>query len=242
MAVTLKVFTCFPNLPKELRLKIWRHAAFIPRDVSLRIGWWNLEKINSGVSNSLPLTPHYFFGMCRPPTILSTCHESRKVGLCHYNLCFGTEVKYEHPQITISQAPNIYLNLDVDTIYFMNTNELYNIDHEARMAIVYDLARQCYVSGLKSFAYNMTDFVSVKRLASGLLPDEDITYFAEFMYELHYMKEVMLFIPAKLLTEASAFDNRRIRQTLLDAKPPYSIDLIGGRNSLHRTRKLLLLG
>jgi 2EXR family len=218
VAVTLKVFTCFPNLPKELRLKIWRHAAFIPRDVSLCVGSWNLEKINSGVSNSLPLTPHYFFGMSRPPTILSTCHESRKVELCHYNLCFGTEAKYEHPQITISKAPNIYHNPDVDKICFMNAEELCNIDHEARIAILCDLVRECCMKKVQFFAYNMTSLATVKLLDNGGLPFEIVDYFMEFMKGLHFIKEIKLFVPAKLLANASPFDDSRIRIILLEAK------------------------
>lgn len=68
-------FTLFPELPIELRLKIWEHA-FPARVVNLIYDQYHdrFHSYNSSI-----------------PTLLHIHHETREMGLKIYQLCFGTE-------------------------------------------------------------------------------------------------------------------------------------------------------
>jgi len=93
----MEKFTLFPNLPFELRSKVWR-STLRPRNVGIKIrfkdagfgGWMARE-------SSPP-----------PPMALQICRESREEALRHYILSFGTA---RHP-------PTIYFNYHIDSLYF----------------------------------------------------------------------------------------------------------------------------
>ncbi|KAN0117348.1 hypothetical protein V8E51_003325 [Hyaloscypha variabilis] len=85
-------FTKFPELPTEMRLKIWAYAAKTQRLLELQYC----------------IVDRKFFTFQKLPAILHTSQESRGVGLSYYHLSFGTD---KHP-------PDTYFNSDNDIIYF----------------------------------------------------------------------------------------------------------------------------
>lgn len=86
------VFTKFPELPTELRRKIWAFASRQPRSIELMYAWVDRE----------------FLNLKHPPAVLHACFESREVALYFYTLSFGTQ---NHP-------PKIYFNPVEDIVYF----------------------------------------------------------------------------------------------------------------------------
>lgn len=69
------VFALFPDLPIELRMKVWEHA-FPARVVNLIYDQYH-DRFHSFNST--------------PPLLLHVHRESREMGLKLYHLCFGTE-------------------------------------------------------------------------------------------------------------------------------------------------------
>ncbi|TAQ88116.1 hypothetical protein B7494_g3580 [Chlorociboria aeruginascens] len=98
-------FTLFPDLPCELRIKIWKLAEPGPRTVRIQYNMnyksWNGKFIAD------------FKGWTSPdpaPTILHVCQESRAEALRTYSPAFGS---YFH-------APKVYINFSIDTLKFDN--------------------------------------------------------------------------------------------------------------------------
>lgn len=86
------VFTLFPDLPIELRLKIWEHA-FPGRVVNLIYDQYH-DRFHSFNSTT--------------PMLLHIHRETREMGLKLYQLCFGTE----------SFEPRIYFDFNKDILLF----------------------------------------------------------------------------------------------------------------------------
>jgi len=63
-----RAFTLFPNLPVELRLKIWK-ATVIPRSLSY-YSWVDIEGTSRGSITTIPYTP----------AILHVSGEAREIG------------------------------------------------------------------------------------------------------------------------------------------------------------------
>jgi hypothetical protein len=109
-------FTLFPQLPFELRLKIWRHCAPPPRIVA--IGY------KKGSSAEKGQTFISYAGWRRPkpiplvvwtspdpvPTTLHICHESRQEAMKSYGPSFGS----------VFHQGEIYFNFAKDTLRFGN--------------------------------------------------------------------------------------------------------------------------
>ena len=77
----LESFTLFPDLPKELRLKIWNYSSHQSRTLFLGGGWY-LERKNL---NKLPTES--IENNNKVPAVLHTCSEARLEGLKHYTAC-----------------------------------------------------------------------------------------------------------------------------------------------------------
>jgi hypothetical protein len=91
------VFHYFPQLPPELRRKIWYHALPGPRVVSFDF-----------VHRSRDSMPHFETNH-GPPTLLHVCNESREVALESYDLAF---------QPKGSSRPAFYFAFKRDTLCF----------------------------------------------------------------------------------------------------------------------------
>jgi hypothetical protein len=106
MESSLPGFTLFPELPLELRLKIWSFITPGPRTVSIKYKGLSFYSIGKGFSAAA--------GWRSPdpvPIILHICRESRNEALKSYQLAFGS---YLHPG-------RIYFDFSKDTLRFGNS-------------------------------------------------------------------------------------------------------------------------
>jgi hypothetical protein len=118
-------FECFPKLPLELRLKIWKALCFIPRNVGLwakPLGaddFWNdfgeLERLFKFVTN------------LGAPAILHTCREAREEGLKYCTLAFGDD-RWGHVPALAAHVhfpldPKFYFNFDIDVPCLVPSND-----------------------------------------------------------------------------------------------------------------------
>jgi hypothetical protein len=105
-------FGMFPNLPFELRLKIWKFTFPGPRNVGIQI---RFKDFGFGGWMSRKRTP-------TPPVALQVCHESREEALKCYILSFGTSL---HP-------PTVYYNYKIDTLCFGDGPDIHSLFPERK--------------------------------------------------------------------------------------------------------------
>ena len=91
-------FTCFPDLPLELRNKIWMRACLEPRTFTLAVK--TDHKFGRTVQGWLP-----------NPSVLSVNFESREEAKKHYEFCAQSK---GNPDAFSLKTSGIYLNFDVD--------------------------------------------------------------------------------------------------------------------------------
>jgi len=158
-------FTCFPDLPSELRCKIWKFAAFVPRDVSV----WSS---NFGENIGIPLRAgeddetHLMIWKLKsptpPPTILSVSVESRTEALRYYKLDFGTTHTFR--DFSFSTNPCIYINFDVDRVCFLESF-MYETSRACR-----EFFQRCLTNGTRYFAVNIRSYESAGLECSYIRP------------------------------------------------------------------------
>lgn len=104
-----RTFHHFSALPTEIRLLIWQHALPGPRVIEIRT-----SNISIGIHNSYRwLKPR---SICRIPTLLHVCRESRTEALKRYQLSFGLETtRYLG---TLRTAPGIFIDFEKDIVFF----------------------------------------------------------------------------------------------------------------------------
>ncbi|KUJ21584.1 uncharacterized protein LY89DRAFT_681048 [Mollisia scopiformis] len=119
-------FTCFPDLPIELRLRIWTWACFHPRDV--HVGVKTVRTITPWTNPSpIGLVDYrYYFSRTSCPLILRTTRESRSEALKRYQLDFGIHTSIE--RLTCSIPPRIYVNWEADRICIDDDFALYGAE------------------------------------------------------------------------------------------------------------------
>ncbi|KAL2071252.1 hypothetical protein VTL71DRAFT_12487 [Oculimacula yallundae] len=95
--LAIGTFTCFPRLPLELRRKIWRTIARLPRVIVLSE---TAPARNVGGNNGAfwYTSTTVSVQQCRSaqPPVLRVCHESRMECLELYQLIFGTHIRNGH--------------------------------------------------------------------------------------------------------------------------------------------------
>lgn len=106
----LEMFTFFPHLPKELRLKIWNYATRQSRTLLLSVTWyWGREE---SIENENKV-----------PAVLHTCSEARQEGLKHYTACArrcpfhsfdGRHIRGSTCEKQGCLSKYVYINFDVD--------------------------------------------------------------------------------------------------------------------------------
>ena len=89
-------FTLFPNLPAELRIKIWRYSLPGPRII---------EAAYHDLSFS--------FNGAHPPPVFQACRDSRNVALSVYKPLFKSAMRKDR----FKTLPHIYINPAHDTVY-----------------------------------------------------------------------------------------------------------------------------
>ncbi|PVH79847.1 hypothetical protein DL98DRAFT_589057 [Cadophora sp. DSE1049] len=118
-----ETFTCFPDLPLELRTKITKTACFEPRVIDLWaigidtvIGEPDVEEESLDEFFSWPFAYHSHAQ--RAPSILHASRELRGIGLKYYSLTFGTSFnrKLGLANLKITTPARIYVNWECDII------------------------------------------------------------------------------------------------------------------------------
>ncbi|GJC82517.1 hypothetical protein ColLi_05355 [Colletotrichum liriopes] len=150
---TLPRFHRFPDLPPEIRLKIWsylvaprvvtaccferdarlpaRRAAFARRSVAAPCG--------PSPSPSPRPEPVVFNPTC--PVVLLVCRESRALGLAHYELSFGWKISALLSDTPIARPPRAWFNFRLDALYLAGELEAYD-QYGFNSPMVYFLRRQ----------------------------------------------------------------------------------------------------
>lgn len=118
----------FPNLPFELRLKIWKFTFPGPRNVGIQI---RFKDFGFGGWMSRKRSP-------APPVALQVCHESREEALKCYILSFGTST---HP-------PTAYYNYKIDTLCFGDGPDIHSLFPNARLDMIQAQATTCSTYGM----------------------------------------------------------------------------------------------
>lgn len=129
-------FTCFPKLPREIRLQIWSEVARQPRNVDIYIKDADIEsrsedsKIRSckldetGIYHH-PLPSYRIVSRSPPPTVLQTCQESLYECRKFFSLEFGV-LKYSpsttNQHTTVVSPAKVYVQWKVDRLCLINSS------------------------------------------------------------------------------------------------------------------------
>lgn len=105
MELTPIEFPRFSELPKSIRIRIWTHAAFVPRIVELH------EHYSTTVTDGKQEHQTAVLSRTRPPALLQACDEARRVALTIY------KPMYSHAHSNVGQHSPIYVNPLVDITY-----------------------------------------------------------------------------------------------------------------------------
>ncbi|KAH6679277.1 hypothetical protein B0J14DRAFT_696555 [Halenospora varia] len=110
-------FTCFPNLPLEIRSMIWHEVANLPRNLDLwarTIGAASWQWTRGGPASDIEL---FRFTTTQPnPAILAVNREARKIGKLYYEISFGQFYDIDDPDIKITTPGTVLRNFEADRI------------------------------------------------------------------------------------------------------------------------------
>ena len=130
----LKIFTCFPKLPFELRTMILTIACHEPRIIDLWIFELPFEE-HGGATTYWGDRPFRWRSQAeRAPALLHASRETRTVGLKYYTLAFETSFPLDDSQTssmmtiktikTIDTPAHIWVNWDCDIMCRMRDNSV----------------------------------------------------------------------------------------------------------------------
>jgi hypothetical protein len=142
----LDTFTCFSELPSELRVKIWTFVCFQPRNVDIFTE--NLGQIRASVDTEFE-TYRFYSHFCSHPSLLHACQEAREEGLKYYKLEYGTAHRFSF--VNVSTPPRIYVNFACDRLCLLNADSLKS-DLEDRFERFVEICRK---HGARSLAINI---------------------------------------------------------------------------------------
>lgn len=105
-----RIFTKFPDLPVEIRLKIWSQACCIPRTIDV----WT-DFVRCEVNNTIFYCQQYLVELAPlpPPHILAVSREAREEALKSYSLEFLTSMHCTD-EINASMPAKWYVNWECD--------------------------------------------------------------------------------------------------------------------------------
>jgi len=109
-------FAKSPKLATELRLKVWKYACCVTRNLVLQVK--DLRQ-NDGATNH---TLYYVYSPCPVPAVLGVCQKSRVEALRHYSLEFEVNETWEleREKTTCEIPATIYVNWIFDRICIFN--------------------------------------------------------------------------------------------------------------------------
>lgn len=128
-----KTFTCFPDLPIELRFKIIGNIASQPRNVDL---YYNIAR---QLVPPRHLKFHYNSNI-GPPAILHVNKEAREEAFKYYEPSFFTCGKHGASE----ERPSLYINWSVDRLCFVDDSHLASLDYLGFEALEQTLAHNCH--------------------------------------------------------------------------------------------------
>jgi hypothetical protein len=110
----------FKNLPKELRLEVWKLASMDERIIR--------ATVESMVGEGDHFKQVYHLTGGPLPKVLQINRESRVIGLEHYTAVrsYAALNTTSEKWFTTKNEYRIYINFDVDTLYFLNLAPTYN--------------------------------------------------------------------------------------------------------------------
>jgi hypothetical protein len=191
--ISLKEFTCFPQLPSELRLKIWAYACHHPRNIDIflaDLGKLRVENEN-GISDFASYRYYSKYSYTHP-VILRVSKESREEALRHYHLSFGTSHVFSN--VSISTPAKLYINFASDRICLLRPDDLFSADPGARIK---DFIELCQKNRLRSLALNVSNdehypyvgiCTSVSSLKEVVLFSSDVQDWYDGKFELGFAK------------------------------------------------------
>ncbi|WQF81596.1 Putative 2EXR domain-containing protein [Colletotrichum destructivum] len=159
---TLSRFHRFPDLPPEIRLKVWSYLvvprvvtaccferddrlpaqreAFARRSVPAPLGSSSSSSscTPEGPATTTTTTTTVFNPTC--PAILLVCRESRALGLEHYELSFGWKISALLSDTPIARPPRAWFNFRLDALYLAGELEAYD-QYGFNSPVVYFLRR-----------------------------------------------------------------------------------------------------
>ncbi|KAF6821708.1 hypothetical protein CSOJ01_00211 [Colletotrichum sojae] len=130
---TLTRFHRFPDLPPEIRLKIWGYLVVprvvtvccFERDTRLPSRREAFERRSPAAATSSETQPGTVFNpTC--PVILRVCRESRALGLESYELSFGWKISALLSDTPIARPPRAWFNFALDALYLVGELEAYD--------------------------------------------------------------------------------------------------------------------
>ena len=158
-------FLLFPELPGEIRLKIWSFAISIPRTVTITI---DRPPFKRGAAETVKT----FQTDVPAPATLYTCAESRHEALAIYKPCFNTyRTKGDH---FLPTGRHLYVSFEQDTFRFEDTLLVYlgELELNGLQNIVLDV-KDCGYFG----HFNMDIVKKMKYLKKlDLWGDKGVTY------------------------------------------------------------------
>jgi hypothetical protein len=134
-------FHLFPNLPVELRLKIWDHAVLNnpPQVIDIyTIAFVNPQEDDPDIDINAEIVEdscydwlHQFIPIQKTPVHLHVCSESRAVALQHYQLGFHTcsrsnatgppaSTECQHRDVAYTQKRQFYFNPIRDVVFYQD--------------------------------------------------------------------------------------------------------------------------
>jgi len=186
----LEVFHRFKDLPPELRIKIWKIASFVQRNIDIQ----NKELYMSDDFDcgEPDFVPHVIFTTRPPPAILHTCQESRTEGLKYYTLEFGTTLSRR--LCTVTTPAKIYVNWAVDRLCLMQPVSLndFHTELETSPSRVEELFGIMAEKGLKYLAVNVCCSDEVSTFTPSGYPMEYPIY-CELLPQKGSVQELILF-------------------------------------------------
>lgn len=128
-----KHFPLFPNLPFELRLKVWEHL-LTPRIIIATC---------FDASEVAPKRAQLALRRRLPPVpvLLHICHETRQLALRHYELAFSWRVPPMHTTRPLSAPAKVWFDFRQDTLLLLGELEPYDASN-MNAPMVYFLNRQ----------------------------------------------------------------------------------------------------
>jgi hypothetical protein len=193
--VSLTEFTYFRKLPKELRDKIWKAAAFLPRNVDIWLGSRSMtceEHSNDDRYGRF----YFFYSGIIPPAILHTCHESRIEGLAHYKLEFGVQHNVQDHEgrgpstLRISFDPSIYVNGAVDALCIMEPTS-FKLNRAYK-----EFTSRTKARNLQSLAFNLGYTLKILFWPGKSGSNHTVVCLTDFYLGYKGLRKILIFDPA----------------------------------------------